>query len=80
MNVASIKQAVESYAIDELRKAEDDLLNERPLEIEIGGEDEGEKLTHILAAIFCRHEMQHSGLNLNQAIRLYSQRVRSSIN
>lgn len=80
MNVASIKQAVESYTIDELRKAEDDLLNERPLEIEIGGEDEGEKLTHILAAIFCRHEMQHSGLNLNQAIRLYSQRVRSSIN
>lgn len=80
MNVASIKKAVESYSLDELRKAEDDLLSEQSLAIEIEGEDEGEKLTHILAAIFCKHEMQHAGLNLNQAIRLYSQRVRSSIN
>lgn len=80
MNVASIRKAAESYTIDELRKAEDNLLSEQPLEIEIEGEDEGAKLTHILAAIFCKHEMQHSGLNLNQAIRLYSQRVRGSIN
>lgn len=80
MNVAAIKKAVELYNLDELRKAEDDLLNEQALSIEIEGQDEGEKLTHILAAIFCKHEMHHAGINLNQALRLYSQRVRSSIN
>ena len=80
MNAGSIKKAVELYSLDELMKAEDALLNEQLPEIEIEGSDEGEKLTHVLAAIFCKHEMQHSGLNLNQAIRLYSQRVRNSIN
>lgn len=80
MNVAAIKKLVDAYSADQLRKAEDDLLNEVELSIEVEGEDEGEKLTHILAAVFCREEMDKNGVGINHALRLYSQRVRNSIN
>lgn len=80
MNIQIIKHIVESYTPEQLKQAEDDLLNERPLQIEIEGVDEGEQLTHTLAAIFCKEVMAAEGLNINQAIRAYSQRVRGSIN
>ena len=62
MNIQVIKKIVESYSIEQLKMAEENLLDEKPLGIEIEGKDEGEQLT-----------------NINQAIRLYSQRVRGSI-
>lgn len=80
MNIQIIKKIVETYTVEQLNKAEDDLLNERALDIEIEGVDEGEQLTHILAAVFCKEEMLKSDININQAVRLYSQRVRGSIN
>ena len=79
MNVAAIKQLVDFYDMDTLVKAEQDLLNETPLYIDVPGADDGEKLTHILAAIFCKREMEKDNLNINQALRLYSQRVRGSL-
>jgi hypothetical protein len=79
MNIAIIKQLVDAYKLEQLVKAEEDLLNEMNPEIEVGGADEGEKLTHILAAIFCKHEMERENININQAIRMYSQRVRGSL-
>jgi hypothetical protein len=79
MNVAAIKQLVEVYSVEQLLKAEEDLLNELQPSIEIAGADEGEKLTHVLAAIFCKHEMEKENMNINQALRLYSQRVRGSL-
>jgi hypothetical protein len=79
MNVQVIKQIVETYSIDQLKQAEQDLLNESPLSITIEGKDEGEQLTHILAAIFCKEVMAAENLNINQAVRVYSQRVRGSI-
>lgn len=80
MNIQTIKKIVDLYTVDQLKKAEEELLNETPLSIEIEGEDEGEQLTHILAAIYCKEEMARTGININQAIRSYSQRVRDSIN
>lgn len=80
MNVSSIKKLVETYTLEELQAAEEALLNEESLQINIEGKDEGEQLTHILAAIFCKQEMSRDHININQAIRLYSQRVRASIN
>jgi hypothetical protein len=79
MNVADIKQLVDAFTMEQLLKAEEDILNELQPQIEIGGADEGEKLTHVLAAIFCKHEMEREQININQAIRMYSQRVRGSI-
>jgi len=80
MNINSIKAIVENYSIAQMQTAENELLNEEPLSINIEGKDEGEKLTHILAAIFCKQEMQKDNITIIQAIRLYSQRVRGSIN
>lgn len=80
MNVASIKLLVENYSVEDLQKAENDLLEEQPLAITVEGKDEGEQLTHILAAIFCKQTMDEESIPLNQALRLYSQRVRGSIN
>ncbi len=79
MNISIIKKIVESYTIEQLQMAEEALLNEQKPEIEIEGVDEGEQLTHTLAAIFCKQQMLESDITINQAVRLYSQRVRDSI-
>jgi len=80
MNIQIIKKIVETYSLAELKQAEADMLEGESLKIEIEGQDEGEQLTHILAAAFCKSEMEKDGININQAVRLYSQRVRDSIN
>jgi len=78
MKVAAIKPLVDNYSIDQLREAEEDLYNEAPLSIEVDGADEGEKLTHILAAIEILHDMA-KGIDYKMALRNYSSRVRNSI-
>lgn len=80
MNINIIKHLVETYTTEQLQTAEQALLNEEALAIVVEGKDEGEQLTHILAAVFCQEEMAKTGININQAVRLYSQRVRGSIN
>ena len=80
MNSSSIKYNADNYSIEKLKQAENALLNEETLSIEIEGKDEGEKLTHVLAAIFCKQEMLKSEISINQAIRLFFKRVRNSIN
>jgi len=79
MNIGIIKSIVEKYSIDDLQKAEDCLLNENILDIEIEGMDEGEQLTHVLAAIYIKQIMLEENVNVTQAVRLYTQRVRNSI-
>lgn len=79
MQIPVIKSIIEKYTIDQLRQAEDALLNEQALPIEIEGKDEGERLTHILAAIWCLDAMHQRGLNAAQAIREYGIKVRTSI-
>jgi hypothetical protein len=79
MKVPSIKKAVEHHSLENLKQAEEDLLNEENLKIEIEGADEGEKLTHILAAIWIKEEMSNKNIEFKDALRAYSQRVRNSI-
>lgn len=78
MKIPAIKKLVESYTVDELKKAEEALYDEQSIDIDVDGEDEGEKLTHILAAIDILNEMQ-KGIEFTQALRNYTQRVRKSI-
>jgi hypothetical protein len=79
MQIGIIKQLVESHSIATLRAAEDALLNEQPLAIAVEGKDEGEQLTHILAAIEILHDMERHSIDYRTALRNYSQRVRNSI-
>lgn len=79
MKVPAIKKLCETYTPEQLREAEDQLLNEQPLSIEVEGSDEGEQLTHVLAAIWCLEDMKENGTQLPQAIRNYTVKVRNSI-
>lgn len=80
MKIPAIKKAVENCSLEDLRKAEQDLYEELPLTIDIEGDDEGEKLTHILAAISILEDMQKNSRDFKDALRAYTQRVRNSIN
>lgn len=79
MQVAVIKNIVERYTAEELMQAEMDMLNEQPLQIEIEGKDEGEQLTHIMAAIWIQQDMKLNHTELRQSIRNFSVKVRTSI-
>lgn len=78
MKLPAIKTVVENYTLDQLRQAEAELSEEKPLSINIPGDDEGEQLTHVLAAIYIKEQMEQ-GVDYTTAIRQYSQRVRTSI-
>jgi hypothetical protein len=80
MQLPEIKRLTESFTLEQLRAAEEALMNEAPLAIEVNGKDEGEQLTHILAAIDILEDMQKNGTDARTALRNYTQRVRNSIN
>ncbi len=78
MKIPAIKKLVETNSIEELEAAEQALYNEEKTAIEVEGSDEGEQLTHILAAIEILKNMQN-GEEFKNALRNYTQRVRNSI-
>lgn len=79
MKIPSIKKIAELYSIDDLRSAELALLEEQTPKIDIEGSDEGEQLTHILAALEIKEQMEKDGVPLPKALRNYTLRVRNSI-
>ena len=79
MKIPEVKKLVDDYSMDELIAAEHALVNDVALPIIIDGEDEGEKLTHILAAIFILERMKSDGLEFSTALKDYTRRVRESI-
>jgi len=79
MKLPAIKELVEKYDIETLRAAEDAILNEQIQAIEVNGDDEGEKLTHVLGAIDVLEKVQVEGKDKSLALREFFQRVRNSI-
>ncbi len=79
MKIPAIKKLVSSYSVEELEEAEELLLEEKPITIEVEGSDDGEQLTHIFAAIFIIEEMAKSDVDFKTALRMYTQKVRNSI-
>lgn len=79
MKVPVIKRLVEQFTLEELQAAENELLNERTPAISIEGEDEGEQLTHAIAAINILQDVQEKGIDTRAAIKSYFERVRKSI-
>lgn len=79
MKIPVIKQLAETYTIEQLKAAEEALLNEQNPEITIEGEDEGEQLTHVIAAIAILNDIAQNNVDLRTALRNYTQRVRNSI-
>jgi hypothetical protein len=80
MKVPAIKKLVETFDLQQLEKAEIDILEGLTPAIEVEGNDEGEQLTHIMAAIWILHEMKLRNIDFKEALREYTKRVRESIN
>ncbi|UKJ08615.1 DUF6952 family protein [Solitalea lacus] len=79
MKIPAIKKLVEAYDLATLQLTEEALMEEQIPSIEVEGDDEGEQLTHILAAIWIKQEMEKTGDAFPQALRAYTSRVRTSI-
>jgi hypothetical protein len=79
MKIPIIKKTVENFSLEDLKKAEEQLLNEEIPAIDIEGVDEGEQLTHCMAAIWIKEEIEKNGISQQQATRNYIDRVRKSI-
>jgi len=81
MKIQQIKELVETRNLDELLLAEGLLVEEQPLPFEVPGVDEGEKLTHLMAAIWIKTDMaQPDGDGaFRTSLRKYTDRVRVSI-
>jgi hypothetical protein len=80
MKIPVIKKLVELYTIEELSKAEQAIIDEQPLPIQVEGNDEGEQLTHVIAAIWILDRMKSGNVDFKIALREYTQKVRESIN
>lgn len=80
MKIPVIKKLVETQTIEELQAAEQAIIHEQPSPITIEGGDEGEQLTHAIAAIWILERMQEANVDFKTALREYTQKVRESIN
>jgi len=79
MKLPAIKKLVENASFEQLALAEEAILNEQNPEIEVEGSDEGEMLTHIMAAQFIKNEMAEKNVDYMTAMRSYTSKVRTSI-
>lgn len=79
MQLPIIRQLVEKHSLAELQEAESQIMEDKPCPITDSGKDEGEQLTHLLAAIWVKEEMEKENIDSGTALRRYTQRVRDSI-
>jgi len=79
MKIPVIKKLIEEATIEQLQAAEESIMNEETPQIEIKGDDEGEQLTHVFAAIYILRKMKSDGVDFKSALREYTQKVRTSI-
>jgi hypothetical protein len=79
MKIPAIKKLVEHNSLIELMAAEAAIVDEQQPAIEVEGEDEGEQLTHVLAAVWILNYMEDNQLDFKTALREYTKKVRVSI-
>ncbi len=79
MKIPAIKKLVETYSLTDLVAAEEAILEEQQPAIAVEGEDEGEQLTHVLAAVWILNDMEDNGSDFKTALREYTKKVRVSI-
>jgi len=79
MQVTVIKHLVANHDQEELLAAEEALLEGETPAIPVDGEDEGEQLTHVMAALWVQRDMSANSTPVGKSIRNYTQKVRNSI-
>ncbi|MFY0652332.1 MAG: hypothetical protein JXQ96_09880 [Cyclobacteriaceae bacterium] len=80
MQIPVIKKLVEAYSVEQLEDAEAAILEEQAPGIEVEGEDDGEQLTHVMAAVWIMEKMENDQIPFPKAMRAYTAKVRESIN
>jgi len=79
MKLSVIKELVENYSLEELKKSEAAMEEGETPYMEVKGEDEGEQFTHIIAAVWVKEKMEQDDIDARSAMREYTQKVRNSI-
>lgn len=79
MKIPAIKSLVEEHTLENLHEMQHCLENEIELHHHVEGEDEGEKLTHVLAAIWIKTEMAAKSSDFKTELRNFTSKVRNSI-
>jgi hypothetical protein len=79
MKIPAIKKLVETTTLELLEATETAILEGAQPPMEVEGADEGEQLTHVMAAIWVLLEMKKSGADFRTAMRQYTDKVRKSI-
>lgn len=79
MSHSEIKRLVNETTIPVLETARGDLLRGVSPGIVVEGAHDGERLTHVLAAILIRQEMDSHKLNYVEALRRFLKRVREAV-
>ncbi len=78
MKVPVVRTLVETVPLEKIQEAILAFEKDRTNILNVEGADDGEKLSHLLVAEFALKKIA-KGMKLNEALREYSQRVRSMI-
>lgn len=78
MKLPAIKKLVNDYTVAQLTAANNSLLKGELVGIEVDGEDEGEWLTHIYAALWVKEHMIVNNSEAVISLRAYTAMVRNS--
>lgn len=78
MKLPAIKKLLKAD-IEELRKAEELLAEEQEPQLEVEGDDHGDKLTHVFGAIWVKEQVAAGHMDEKEALRAFVQKVRGSI-
>jgi hypothetical protein len=79
MKINAIKELVENHTIEDIEKLTSQLENGEPLSHAVGGDDEGEQLTHLLGASWILQQIKEKGTDIKTELRNFAARVRDSI-
>jgi len=79
MKIHAIKELAENYSVTVIEEMTAQLEAGEPLSHPVGGDDEGEQLTHLLGAAWILQQMHENGSDFKTEVRNFSARVRDSI-
>jgi hypothetical protein len=79
MKIGVIRRLAELHDLQDLESAEKAIVDGEAPPIEIPGDDEGEQLTHAMAAAWIKRAVVQNGMEPAAALRAFVDKVRNSI-
>ncbi|MCX6351109.1 MAG: hypothetical protein NTX03_04515 [Bacteroidetes bacterium] len=79
MKINEVKRLAEEHSLENLNQMIKEIEEGLPFEQPVAGDDEGEKLTHLLGAVWIKEQMQLNSTDVKTELRNFAARVRVSI-